>query len=590
MPAPNLQDLSLLRSHLDKIIADSGLNDRVTAFYYLLLQLLLDLQDDEIRDALTDNSYLVANTNMGGHDRGIDALYIDTSEATARIHLFNCKLTEKFEKLDNFFPANEIDKIVGFLQSLFGRNDNLVTEVNPVLASKVEEIWDLFQSQNPEFTLHICSNLYNGLEPNERARLERAASNFNVKVEYFLMPDIVKTITRKGKEPVDAKIRAIDFNYFEKSDGDIRALVVNIPVLDLLRIVIDDPELRLQADLPSYDVLKGVDVQEDAFDQNVRVYLKQRSKINRNIKKTALGDESFRFFYFNNGITITCDEYTFVKNQRNPVIELKNLQVVNGSQTIHALLEAFNEDDSRLAKMDVLCRIYETKNAALSTKIAEYTNSQNPVSSRDIRSIDFIQEKLDSEFQALGYYYERKKSLYADKPKNKRIDAEKAGQVLMSFFNELPGEAKNDKRLIFREEYYDKVFSDDITAEKVLLGVKLFDKIEEVKAKVKAEVASDKELYAANEYLFHSSYYILYVIKKIAVAKAIPQQFSEYDRIVALYDCAIKIIKRLIEIEKSINKKGKYLDAEFFKYSQPKVHLEHLLANGEFETLIEDCG
>jgi len=95
--------------------------------------------------------------------------------------------------------------------------------------------------------------------------------------------------------------------------------------------------------LPNYSVLKEYPVLEDAFEDNVRIYLKQRSKINRNIKETALSDDAYRFFYYNNGITITCSHFEYPKRVRNPIIELENLQIVNGSQTIHALHDAFKE-------------------------------------------------------------------------------------------------------------------------------------------------------------------------------------------------------------------------------------------------------
>ena len=185
----------------------------------------------------------------------------------------------------------------------------------------------------------------------------------------------------------------------------------------------------------------------------MRVYLRQRSRVNRNIKSTILSSDNHRFFYFNNGITITCAKFTYPKTQRGPLIELENLQVVNGSQTIHTLYEAFLENSDQLNDVEVLCRIYETKSGVLTTKIAEYTNSQNPVISRDIRSIDYAQQKLESEFKAKGLYYERKKNQYSGHDRNLRIDAEKVGQVLFALFNGMPGEAKNKKRLIFAEKY-----------------------------------------------------------------------------------------------------------------------------------------
>src|SRR5258706_1820387 len=291
------------------------------------------------------------------------------------------------------------------------------------------------------------------------------------------MMNFVTNLTKKGKQMVNTKMRAIDQNLFEKSDGDLRALVVNVDVRELLRIVANGEAFRQNVDTSEYSSLKSYDIMEDAFDDNVRVYLKQRSKINRNITETALSDEAYRFFYFNNGITITCSHFEYPKKVRNPIIELENLQIVNGSQTIHALWDAYSENDENFEHIDILCRIYETTTAELSVSIAEYTNSQNPVQSRDIRSNDFVQKKLERELLALGYFYERKKGQYVGKPKVKRFDAEKVGQALFAFINKMPAEAKNDKKLIFAEKY-DEVFTDQITADAVLAVMRLFNEIE----------------------------------------------------------------------------------------------------------------
>jgi len=68
------------------------------------------------------------------------------------------------------------------------------------------------------------------------------------------MQDFVSSLTRKGKQTVHAKLRAIDQNLFEKSDGDIRALIVNIDARDLLRIVTDDKDTRQNISLDNYRV------------------------------------------------------------------------------------------------------------------------------------------------------------------------------------------------------------------------------------------------------------------------------------------------------------------------------------------------
>ncbi|PYJ71690.1 MAG: hypothetical protein DME75_07075, partial [Verrucomicrobia bacterium] len=164
--------------------------------------------------------------------------------------------------------------------------------------------------------------------------------------------------------------------------------MVHADAVQVLRLLCDDPALRGDPQNADLAALKTKKLEDGAFDDNVRIYLKQKPKINKNIKATALSNENVNFFYFNNGLTMTCDHLNYQRETRAPVIELENVQVVNGGQTLHALFDAFQEEPTKLRPVELLCRIYETKDRELSSRIAERTNSQSPVNTRDIHSID----------------------------------------------------------------------------------------------------------------------------------------------------------------------------------------------------------
>jgi hypothetical protein len=404
------------------------------------------------------------------------------------------------------------------------------------------------------------------------------------------MPDLVRLVTRKGKQVVNAKIKAIDKNFFEKSDGDIQALIVDVDTRDLIRIVLDSEDWRNKADVNDYLGLKDFKILEDAFEENVRVYLRLRSNVNKSIKRTALSSDAYKFFYFNNGITITCDTFSYPKTVRSPIIELSNIQVVNGGQTIHALYEAFIEDPSKFEDMDILCRIYRTANVELSTNIAEYTNSQNPVSRRDIRSIDWMQQRLEQEFLVKNLFYERKKNQHRDKAKGARLDAEKVGQVLMTFYNGMPAEAKNKKRLIFGDKY-DEVFDDSVNADKVLLGYRLFEKIENEKSEIKDELIKDPNRYEKDSFILHASYYLLYLLSELSEKIGLERSQENINKIWKLYPLAKNILISIIKKEEASLEgyKEKYSHAAFFKSNKPKTRfetydretLEHWIAEGK---------
>lgn len=573
----SLQDFSLVNTWIEKIRKENELEKKSDAFYFLTLGKILDIQDDEIFDSITDNSFLKTQGESGGHDRGIDAIYIEEEDEVPTIHFFNCKHTDNYEKAkNNNFPSNEIDKMISYLQALMFQDKSMIHSSNSTLIEKTEEIWSIFKGgKNPKFEFHICSNYDNGFEISEKQRFETAISRYsNFSVKYHMISYFVTAINGQKREIVNVKFRANIKELFEKTDGDIRALIINIRANELIRMICKDESLRTNLDIEDYSIISTLSITEDVFNDNVRVYKKQKSRINKSIVKTAESEERNRFFYYNNGITITCKSFDYPQ-MALPVVTLENIQIVNGSQTLHALFEVAKKDATLLSNIELLCRIYELKNTAYSSKIAEYTNSQNPVTTRDIRSIDYIQQTLESEFLAINYYYERKKDQFSDISKKNKIDAEKAGQILMAYYNKMPAEAKNDKRLVFGDKY-ELIFNDTINCNKVLLTYQLFLQIEEEKRKKKREMNTNKSIFDMYSFLPYSTYHILYVMGVIAEIKKIEQFPINESDIFSYYPVVIAIIEKAIERERK-KSKSNYNNASFFKLSRSKSYIDELI-------------
>ena len=87
----NLVTFSTINEKTKKYLNDYSLDDVSTAFEWLALEAILNLNEDEIEDAITD----------GAMDGGIDAIHI----ADRDIHIFNFKYTELFENTKNNFPT-----------------------------------------------------------------------------------------------------------------------------------------------------------------------------------------------------------------------------------------------------------------------------------------------------------------------------------------------------------------------------------------------------------------------------------------------------------------------------------------------------
>lgn len=164
------------------------------------------------------------------------------------------------------------------------------------------------------------------------------------------------------------------------------------------------------------------------LEQNVRVFLQARGKVNRGIRIT-LENEPSMFFAYNNGITATAEEVDIANDGGQLLLRgLRNFQIVNGGQTTASIHVA------KLRKLDLsrtfvqmkLSVVTPDKATELVPRISEYANSQNRVSAADffanhpfhVRIEGFSRRILapspDGTFRQSKWFYERARGQYAD--------------------------------------------------------------------------------------------------------------------------------------------------------------------------------
>lgn len=146
------------------------------------------------------------------------------------------------------------------------------------------------------------------------------------------------------------------------------------------------------------------------FARNIRGYL-GKNPINSEIENT-LQKNPDKFWYYNNGITIICDEVT----KRGTSLKITCPQIINGQQTTRALAN----HPERSNKAHVLIKLIEMNRdskeeylghqqyEALASKIVKSTNSQTAIKQSDLRSNDLIQVQLERMLRNLNYGYIRK--------------------------------------------------------------------------------------------------------------------------------------------------------------------------------------
>ena len=164
------------------------------------------------------------------------------------------------------------------------------------------------------------------------------------------------------------------------------------------------------------------------LEQNVRVFLQARGKVNRGIRLT-LENEPSMFFAYNNGITATAEDIKFTKRDGQILLRrMSNFQIVNGGQTtasVH-LAKLKGVDISHTFVQMKLSVVSSEIASALVPKISEYANSQNRVNAADffanhpfhVRLEEFSRRiyapSQDGSFRQSKWFYERARGQYAD--------------------------------------------------------------------------------------------------------------------------------------------------------------------------------
>lgn len=168
------------------------------------------------------------------------------------------------------------------------------------------------------------------------------------------------------------------------------------------------------------------------FEQNVRVYLQNKGKVNKEIRRTIL-DSPDMFMAYNNGISATATGITFARDpvtNRQIIQTITGLQIVNGGQTTSSIYYAWKKDRKPIDKVWLQMKITlikdETKTDVMVSRISRYANSQNKVTETDLTSnqrFHVVLEELSrttwtpsvpGKVTLTRWYYERSKGQYRE--------------------------------------------------------------------------------------------------------------------------------------------------------------------------------
>jgi hypothetical protein len=420
-----------------------------SAFIIFCLQKIYGLDDFEVEEAITD----------GGNDKGIDAIFSQTTENGNRIlYIVQSKYFENTDKcLDETAKTLMVETITNYVLG-----DAPTDVLNSKLKPRIESARELRQSGEIDKVRLLFITNGQRPQPSLYNDLERFCNNQQqVDFQIFTEQEISELLLPISARPVgDISLSVI------KDTGSGDRTFLSLPDIDYANGKI----VRIDV----YNIAKLVENNPNIFNANVRGFLGVNS-VNRGILATLTDEYSIKkFAYLNNGITILCDNYQIKPG--GEVIEVKNPSIINGCQTASTILEAYKLEKIQPNTGIVLVRIIQSSDPLLKEAIIKASNTQSVVKNRDLISEDPIQKELEEQFRNMGYIYQRKRGATIDIVDNKKniIDLEKSAQAYMSLFLELPAEAKNKKAEIY-DDYYKEIFHNQISANSLLISSYILD-------------------------------------------------------------------------------------------------------------------
>jgi len=186
-------------------------------------------------------------------------------------------------------------------------------------------------------------------------------------------------------------------------------------------------------------------VGDNLFNTNIRSALK-KGTINKEIAKTAESkDGAEKFFFYNNGVTATCTNYEFLSENR---IKAKNLQIVNGAQTVSSISRVLKANPN--PNLYVMLRLIATNEkyghkTEFANKLIRFQNTQNPVKDSDFFSNDDIQVWISSNLPKMTeksairkFWYEHKRGVEPASAKGKKLGMEDLGLLRYACLQDAP--------------------------------------------------------------------------------------------------------------------------------------------------------
>ena len=278
-------------------------------FPYFCLKIFWDfLSQDDIQEALV---------GLKTNDESIDAFFID--EENKEINILQCKSTVSLEKMTVL--KKEWLSFLNDVPTKLRDNEYINKHKNPRLKEIAEQ-----------FLIHEKKGFKPKLHFFHLGRVgHKSVLEYHKDIIYYDWEKIKEEYQefdskRDRTEPPEIEI-GLPYGTIEQKLNNRNKTFISIITGDELVKLRETYRYKL-------------------FDKNLRFGL-GKNKINKEIIKTCLAEPD-NFYFFNNGLTITSKGFKY--QQTNNKLKIEYPQIINGSQTVNAIYEAYKEKRNKLSR------------------------------------------------------------------------------------------------------------------------------------------------------------------------------------------------------------------------------------------------
>lgn len=315
-------------------------------------------------------------------------------------------------------------------------------------------------------------------------------------------------------EGLDVSMRIVDLAAYQNMVADMDQQHIEIDCsLNAIKVIETPYYTSYLTTVSGNDLARYYDQYgKRLLESNVRTFLSLRGNVNKGIYNTLRSDEKVFFFAYNNGLSGTASEIDFIDGK---ISTLKNLQIVNGGQTMSTIYKA-KKDGLDIGQIQVqmkLSVIHDKENyTQYVSKISEYANTQNKVNKSDFFSNTYFHRRFKEISKMLRipssgsrtisskWFYERVKGEYLNDQMYMKESEKK------KFLLDYPMDQVIDKILISKASLSWDLFPNEVSKGAQLCFAKFAEKVSDLYEE------GDPE---CNEYLFQKTVSQVIMFKEV---------------------------------------------------------------------------